>query len=80
MAAATTKTASPKGKASGAGVKKAGRPKGSGKKTGARNAMVAMQAFFKEQRPKYKDLDFKEQQKALGADWKKSSKNPKNAA
>lgn len=52
MAATTTKTATPKAKAeakaaSTTGVKKAGRPKGSGKKSNTRNAMIAMQAFCK---------------------------------
>ncbi|KAF2244389.1 hypothetical protein BU26DRAFT_569372 [Trematosphaeria pertusa] len=80
MAPATTKTAAPKAKAAnGAGVKKAGRPKG-GRKANARAAMAKMQAFFKEHRPKYKSLEFKDQQKKLGEDWKKSSQNPKNAA
>ncbi|KAF2852966.1 hypothetical protein T440DRAFT_391575 [Plenodomus tracheiphilus IPT5] len=80
MAPATTKTATPKA-ASTAGVKKApGRPKGSSKKAGARTAMVKMQAYFKENRSKYSKLDFKEQQKELGKDWKASSENPKNAA
>ncbi|KAF1959832.1 hypothetical protein CC80DRAFT_545262 [Byssothecium circinans] len=81
MAPSTSKTATPKTKASDAGVKKAGRPAGRGsKKAKTREAMIKMQAFFKENRPKYKDLEFKEQQKSLGADWKKSAKNPKNNA
>ncbi|KAF2828643.1 hypothetical protein CC86DRAFT_287933 [Ophiobolus disseminans] len=82
MAAATSKTATPKAKTATAGVKKAGRPVGSGKagkKNNARNAMIKMQAYFKENRSKYKDLDFKEQQKELGKDWKASDENPKNA-
>ncbi|KAJ4349775.1 uncharacterized protein N0V89_008393 [Didymosphaeria variabile] len=78
MAPATTKTATPKGKATGAGVKKAGRP--AGRKGKARTAMAKMQAYFKENRSKYKSLDFKDQQKKLGEDWKKSSENPKNQA
>ncbi|OAL00584.1 hypothetical protein IQ06DRAFT_146279 [Phaeosphaeriaceae sp. SRC1lsM3a] len=80
MAPATTKTATPKAKTSGAGVKKAGRPPGSSKRGNARAAMIKMQAFFKENRSKYKHLDFKEQQKELGKDWKSSSENPKNNA
>ncbi|KAH9871756.1 hypothetical protein J1614_006012 [Plenodomus biglobosus] len=80
MAPAPTKAATPKA-ASTAGVKKAtARPKSTGKKTGARTAMVKMQAYFKENRSKYSKLDFKEQQKELGKDWKASSENPKNAA
>lgn len=48
MAATTTKTATPKA-ANGAGVKKAGAPKGGrvGKKNNARNAMAKMQAYCK---------------------------------
>lgn len=79
MAPATTKTAAPK-TASTAGVKKAGRPKSSGKNTKAKAAMIKMQAFFKENRSKHKHLDFKEQQKELGKEWKVSSENPKNQA
>ncbi|KAH9877305.1 hypothetical protein IAQ61_002669 [Plenodomus lingam] len=79
MAPSTSKTTTPKA-ANTAGVKKAVRPKGSGKKHGARTAMVKMQAYFKENRPKYSKLDFKEQQKELGKDWKTSAENPKNAA
>ena len=50
MAAATTKTATPKAKtASATGVKKAGRPVGGGgkavKKSNARNAMIKMQSY-----------------------------------
>ncbi|KAH7400857.1 hypothetical protein DE146DRAFT_755301 [Phaeosphaeria sp. MPI-PUGE-AT-0046c] len=80
MAPSTTKTATPKAKTSDAGVKKAGRPAKSAKRGNARNAMIKMQAFFKENRSKYKDLDFKEQQKELGKEWKTSSENPKNNA
>ncbi|KAI8937150.1 hypothetical protein NX059_006364 [Plenodomus lindquistii] len=80
MAATTTKTATPKA-ASTTGVKKsAGRPKGSGKNNNAKTAMIKMQAYFKENRSKYSKLDFKEQQKELGKDWKASKENPKNAA
>ncbi|KAF2028002.1 hypothetical protein EK21DRAFT_114206 [Setomelanomma holmii] len=79
MATTTTKTATPKA-ATGAGVKKKdGRPAGK-KNSNARTAMVKMQTYFKENRSKYKDLDFKEQQKKLGADWKASKENPKNSA
>ncbi|KAH7077704.1 hypothetical protein BKA63DRAFT_564276 [Paraphoma chrysanthemicola] len=78
MAPATTKTTTPKA-STGAGVKKAGRPI-KRKNNNARVAMVKMQTFFKENRSKYKDLDFKEQQKALGKDWKASKENPKNSA
>lgn len=48
MAATTTKIATPKA-ANGAGVKKAGAPKGGrvGKKNNARNAMAKMQAYCK---------------------------------
>ncbi|KAJ4305295.1 hypothetical protein N0V90_000826 [Kalmusia sp. IMI 367209] len=81
MAPATTKTSTPKAKATGAGVKKPGRPVGGGKGKGrAKAAMARMQAFFKENRSKYKTLEFKEQQKKLGEDWKKSPENPKNSA
>ncbi|KAF1920833.1 hypothetical protein BDU57DRAFT_534571 [Ampelomyces quisqualis] len=81
MAPATTKTATPKAAASTGGVKKAGRPPGkAGKRGNARAAMVKMQAYFKENRSKYKHLDFKEQQKELGKEWKTSSENPKNNA
>ncbi|PVI06192.1 hypothetical protein DM02DRAFT_610147 [Periconia macrospinosa] len=81
MAPSTTKTATPKAKATGAGVKKpVGRPgKKNGKRANTSAAMVKMQAYFKENRSKYKDLDFKEQQKKLGEEWKKSPKNPKNS-
>lgn len=79
MATTTAKTAAPKAAPAG-GVKKAGPKKGSGKSTAARTAMVKMQAYFKENRPKYSKLEFKEQQKALGKDWKTSSENPKNSA
>lgn len=51
MAPTTTKTATPKA-ASTAGVKKAGPAKATGKKTGARTAMVKMQAYCKFQPPK----------------------------
>jgi hypothetical protein len=48
MAAATSKTATPKAAATTAGVKKAGRPAGkAGKKGNARNAMIKMQAYCK---------------------------------
>ncbi|KAF2644885.1 hypothetical protein P280DRAFT_514351 [Massarina eburnea CBS 473.64] len=78
--APATKVAAPPPKAkTNAGVKKAVGPKGA-KKQKMREQMVRMQAFFKENRSKYKDQDFKEQQKSLGADWKKSPKNPKNSA
>ncbi|KNG49486.1 hypothetical protein DDE82_004924 [Stemphylium lycopersici] len=81
MAATTTKTATPKA-ANGAGVKKAGAPKGGrvGKKNNARNAMAKMQAYFKAHREEYKDLSFKEQQQELGKKWKASPENPKNNA
>ncbi|CAO2647898.1 Nn.00g088200.m01.CDS01 [Neocucurbitaria sp. VM-36] len=79
MAPTTTKTATPKA-TSGAGVRKAGRPKGAGKNSKAKTAMIKMQAYFKENRSKYKHLDFKEQQKELGKEWKSSSENPKNQA
>ncbi|KAJ4377889.1 hypothetical protein N0V83_000719 [Neocucurbitaria cava] len=79
MAPTTTKTATPKA-TGGAGVKKAGRPKAKAKNSKARTAMIKMQAYFKDNRSKYKDLDFKEQQKELGKDWKTSSENPKNQA
>ncbi|KAF1947857.1 hypothetical protein EJ02DRAFT_417346 [Clathrospora elynae] len=81
MAATTTKTASPKA-ANGAGVKKAGRPKGSGKgKNGnAKTAMIKMQTYFKAHRDEYKELSFKEQQQELGKKWKASPENPKNNA
>ncbi|KAF2111702.1 hypothetical protein BDV96DRAFT_649679 [Lophiotrema nucula] len=76
MAAATTKTATPKTK-SAAGVKKGpGRPPG--KRSNAKTAMVKMQAFFKQHRGEYKDLAFKDQQKELGKRWKTSKENPKN--
>ncbi|KAH8732583.1 hypothetical protein GQ44DRAFT_766715 [Phaeosphaeriaceae sp. PMI808] len=79
MAPSTSKTATPKAKAS-AGVKKAApKPGKAGKRGNARNAMIKMQAYFKENRPKYKHLDFKDQQKELGKEWKTSSENPKNA-
>lgn len=83
MAPGTSKTATPKAKATDkatdAGVKKAGRPAGGkGRKGKASAAMAKMQAYFKENRSKYKTLDFKDQQKKLGEDWKKSSENPKN--
>ncbi|OAL49517.1 hypothetical protein IQ07DRAFT_644673 [Pyrenochaeta sp. DS3sAY3a] len=78
MAPATTKTAAPKA-ANGAGVKKAGKKPG-GKNSKAKTAMIKMQAFFKENRSKHKHLDFKEQQKELGKEWKASSENPKNQA
>ena len=46
MAAATSKTATPKAKTASAGVKKAGRPPGkAGKRNNARNAMIKMQAY-----------------------------------
>jgi len=79
MALPTTKTATPKA-ATAAGVKKAGQKKAGGKNTATRTAMVKMQAYFKANRPKYAKLEFKEQQKALGKDWKTSSENPKNTA
>ncbi|KAF1836236.1 hypothetical protein BDW02DRAFT_596632 [Decorospora gaudefroyi] len=81
MAATTAKSATPK-PANGAGVKKAGRPKGgAGKKNNnARNAMIKMQAYFKAHRDEYKDLSFKEQQQELGKQWKASPENPKNSA
>ncbi|KAL6711153.1 hypothetical protein ACN47E_005684 [Coniothyrium glycines] len=79
MAPTTSKTATPK-PTSTAGVKKGpGRPKG-GKNNRAKTAMAQMQAYFKDNRSKYKDLDFKEQQKELGKEWKASPKNPKNQA
>jgi hypothetical protein len=46
MAATTTKTATPKA-ATGTVKKAVGRPKGVGKKSNARNAMVKMQAYCK---------------------------------
>ncbi|KAF2872205.1 hypothetical protein BDV95DRAFT_606759 [Massariosphaeria phaeospora] len=86
MAPTTAKAATPRAKANGAGAgagagvkKAAGKSKGV-RKTNARNAMVKMQAYFKENRSKYKHLDFKEQQKELGKQWKTSSENPKNNA
>ncbi|KAF1841959.1 uncharacterized protein K460DRAFT_409398 [Cucurbitaria berberidis CBS 394.84] len=80
MAPTTTKTATPKAATTGAGVKKAGRPKGTGKNTKAKTAMIKMQAYFKENRSKFKHLGFKDQQKELGKEWKTSSENPKNQA
>ncbi|KAK7191242.1 hypothetical protein DPSP01_008314 [Paraphaeosphaeria sporulosa] len=79
MAPATAK-ATPTKKITGAGVKKAGRPPGKGRKGKASQAMAKMQAYFKENRSKYEKLDFKEQQKKLGEEWKKSPENPKNQA
>ncbi|KAL5378555.1 hypothetical protein PMIN03_004449 [Paraphaeosphaeria minitans] len=79
MAPATTKAA-PTKKATDAGVKKAGRPLGQTRKAKARQTMATMQAYFKENRSKYEKLDFKEQQKKLGEEWKKSPENPKNQA
>ncbi|KAL5120706.1 hypothetical protein ACEQ8H_001455 [Pleosporales sp. CAS-2024a] len=78
MAPTTSKTATAKATKSDEGVKKGG--KAGGKKNNARTAMAKMQAFFKENRSKYKDLGFKDQQKELGKEWKASSENPKNAA
>ncbi|KAF2263710.1 hypothetical protein CC78DRAFT_581090 [Lojkania enalia] len=67
MAPSTSKTGTPKAKATNGGVKKAGRPKGPGaKKANAKNAMLKMQAFFKANRSQFKDLSFKDQQKELG--------------
>ncbi|KAF1978315.1 hypothetical protein BU23DRAFT_549767 [Bimuria novae-zelandiae CBS 107.79] len=81
MAPATSKASTPKAKAAPtAGVKKAVRPAKKGKKGKASVAMTKMQAYFKENRSKYEKLEFKEQQKKLGEDWKKSSENPKNQA
>ncbi|KAF2133524.1 hypothetical protein P153DRAFT_381955 [Dothidotthia symphoricarpi CBS 119687] len=76
MAPTTTTTAKPAA-AKDAGVRKAGRPKGV-KSNKARTAMIKMQAFFKAHRDEYKELDFKEQQKELGKQWKTSDENPKN--
>lgn len=45
MAPATTKASTPKAKATGAGVKKPGRPAGKGRKGKASAAMAKMQAY-----------------------------------
>ncbi|KAF2712285.1 hypothetical protein K504DRAFT_464370 [Pleomassaria siparia CBS 279.74] len=82
MARTTSEATTPKGKASVAPGKKGfgGRVSKANKPNKARDAMVAMQAYFKENRHKHKDLAYKDQMKELGAEWKTSSKNPKNKA
>ncbi|KAF2660497.1 hypothetical protein K491DRAFT_711706 [Lophiostoma macrostomum CBS 122681] len=82
---AATKASTPKAKtttASGGVKKHPGAPKGGfpRKANKARNAMVAMQAYFKKHRHEFKDLDFKDQQKELGKKWKTAPENPKASA
>ncbi|PSN66822.1 hypothetical protein BS50DRAFT_573614 [Corynespora cassiicola Philippines] len=79
MAPTTTKSATKaKPAAATAGVAKKRGP--GAKRANAKNAMIKMQAYFQENRPKYKHLTFKEQQKELGKQWKASPENPKNNA
>ncbi|KAF2788253.1 hypothetical protein K505DRAFT_366645 [Melanomma pulvis-pyrius CBS 109.77] len=80
MAPTTSKASPPKPKTNPIRKGGPGRIAKANKPNKARDAMVAMQAFFKENRSKYKDLAFKDQQKELGAEWKTSAKNPKNKA
>ncbi|KAK8165890.1 hypothetical protein BC567DRAFT_297729 [Phyllosticta citribraziliensis] len=59
-----------------AGVKKPG-PVSKGKGKGM-TVQQLMFAFFREHRESVQDLEFRDQQKALGAMWNKSPVNPKN--